>query len=116
MIIPGDPAQDARFRYRGPADRIYLTYDDGPVPDITPKLLDYLARLGVPATFFLNGESIHPNAVALVERMVKEGHSIGNHGYNHRSDLSHPEFDKMAGWLGENCAGQTKLARPSCGT
>jgi len=114
MIIPGNP-QDARFRCLGPTDDIYLTFDDGPVAEITATLLDQLARLKIPATFFLNGESIHPGARELVERMRKEGHSIANHGYNHRRDTLDPEFAKMDSWLLESCKIQTRLIRPPFG-
>ncbi|MEO8700588.1 MAG: polysaccharide deacetylase family protein [Kofleriaceae bacterium] len=64
-------------------DRIALTFDDGPDPDRTPALLDALAELGVKATFFVLGKQVdaHPELVA---RMVREGHELGNHTYNHR--------------------------------
>ncbi len=61
----------------------YLTFDDGPEPDYTPHLLDLLAEHRVHASFFLIGKKIeqYPD---LVERMVAEGHMIGNHSYSHR--------------------------------
>lgn len=69
----------------GPRDapRIALTFDDGPDPAHTPALLDALAELRVPATFFVVGRAVeaHP---ALCARMVREGHEIGNHTYSHR--------------------------------
>lgn len=68
--------QDASLRY--------LSFDDGPEPAHTPKLLDTLAKHGVKATFFLVGEKIeqHPE---IVRRIVAEGHAIGNHSYSHWS-------------------------------
>ncbi|MEX1827178.1 polysaccharide deacetylase family protein [Luteibacter sp. CQ10] len=62
----------------------YLTFDDGPEPEHTPELLDVLARHGVKASFFLVGEKIeaHPE---IVERIVAEGHMVGNHSYSHWS-------------------------------
>lgn len=62
----------------------YLSFDDGPEPEHTPKLLDVLARHGVKASFFLVGEKIeqYPEIVA---RIVDEGHMIGNHSYSHWS-------------------------------
>jgi peptidoglycan-N-acetylglucosamine deacetylase len=62
----------------------YLSFDDGPEPAHTPKLLDVLARHGVKASFFLVGEKIeqHPEIVA---RIVADGHMIGNHSYSHWS-------------------------------
>ena len=60
-----------------------LTFDDGPSPDTTPRILDTLRREGVRATFFVLGKHAerHPE---LVERIVREGHELGNHGYDHR--------------------------------
>ncbi|HUS30125.1 MAG TPA: polysaccharide deacetylase family protein [Kofleriaceae bacterium] len=69
----------------GPRDkrRIALTFDDGPDPLRTPALLDALAALDVPATFFLVGRAVdaHPELAA---RIAREGHEIGNHTYSHR--------------------------------
>src|SRR5215470_4883360 len=63
--------------------RIALTFDDGPHPIHTPALLDALAELGAPATFFLVGRGVeaHPELVA---RIASEGHELGNHTYAHR--------------------------------
>ena len=62
--------------------RAALTFDDGPHPVYTPKLLDGLKERGVKATFFLIGKNI-VGREAIVERMSKEGHLIGNHTYDH---------------------------------
>lgn len=61
---------------------MYLTFDDGPIPEVTPKVLDILDRYGIKATFFMVGENIdkHPE---VFEQVVKAGHSVGNHTYNH---------------------------------
>jgi peptidoglycan-N-acetylglucosamine deacetylase len=68
----GDPSSDV----------VALTYDDGPDPDSTPALLDYLESRGVRATFFCVGRKVteHP---ALVERIKAEGHLVGNHSEHH---------------------------------
>lgn len=62
--------------------KIALTFDDGPHPVYTPKLLDGLKERGVHATFFLIGKNIVGNE-DIVRRMREEGHLIGNHTYNH---------------------------------
>ncbi|QWT21709.1 polysaccharide deacetylase family protein [Bacillus sp. NP157] len=64
--------------------RCYLSFDDGPEPGHTPKLLDVLARHGVKASFFLVGEKIEQYP-EIVQRIVAEGHMIGNHSYSHWS-------------------------------
>jgi len=69
----------------GPRDRrvVALTFDDGPDPIRTPALLDALAELDVPATFFLVGDIVDANA-DVVRRIAREGHELGNHTYSHR--------------------------------
>ncbi len=73
-----------RFLVRGPADSagVALTFDDGPDPEITPRLLDRLGEHDVRATFFVVGQHAerHP---ALVRRMVQEGHAVGHHSWSH---------------------------------
>lgn len=61
---------------------VWLTFDDGPKPGTTPKVLDVLAAHGITAVFFLIGKqaALHPE---LVKRIAREGHRIGNHTYNH---------------------------------
>ena len=61
---------------------IALTFDDGPHPEHTPRLLDVLAAAGAKGTFFVIGEQTlrHPK---LVRRMADEGHEIGNHTWTH---------------------------------
>ncbi len=62
--------------------KIALTFDDGPSPDWTPKILDILKEKGVHATFFIIGENgaAHPR---LVQRILAEGHDLGNHTFTH---------------------------------
>jgi peptidoglycan-N-acetylglucosamine deacetylase len=73
-----------------------LTFDDGPDPAYTPRLLDILARHGAKATFFMLGSRAaqHPDLVA---RVAREGHEIGNHSWDHPSlaNLSGAEFDRQ---------------------
>lgn len=58
-----------------------LTFDDGPSPN-TPHLLDMLSEYGIPATFFLLGKQAE-RYPALVQRILAEGHEVGNHSYSH---------------------------------
>ncbi|MBP3738204.1 MAG: polysaccharide deacetylase family protein [Muribaculaceae bacterium] len=61
---------------------VYITFDDGPIPEVTPWVLDTLDRYGVKATFFCVGENVerHPE---LFEEIKRRGHSVGNHTMNH---------------------------------
>jgi peptidoglycan/xylan/chitin deacetylase (PgdA/CDA1 family) len=72
------------YLLRGPRDSraVCLTFDDGPHPEHTPRLLDALGRAGVPATFFVVGQEAerYPD---LVRRMVAEGHVVGHHTFTH---------------------------------
>lgn len=65
-----------------PRPRVALTFDDGPHPVYTKKLLDGLKERGIHATFFVVGENISGNE-ELIRRMADEGHVIGNHTYDH---------------------------------
>jgi len=72
------------WRGRGSEYRAALTFDDGPDPAHTPRVLDILARERVPATFFLIGRRA-ARAPELARRIVDEGHDLGNHTWSHRS-------------------------------
>lgn len=61
---------------------VYLTFDDGPTPGVTEKLMDILKEYDVKATFFVVGKEI-PQREAILRRMYEEGHGIGLHTYSH---------------------------------
>lgn len=61
---------------------VYLTFDDGPIPEVTPWVLDLLDRYNVKATFFLVGDNVRRNP-QLLEEIKRRGHSWGNHTMNH---------------------------------
>ena len=78
----------ALWRMDAAEHSVYLTFDDGPIPESTPFILDTLKEHGVKATFFVVGENVkrYPD---LFRRIISEGHSIGNHTYNHMGSLKH---------------------------
>lgn len=79
---------NALWRMDKKAHAVYLTFDDGPVPESTPFILDTLAQYNVKATFFMVGENVlryHD----LYNRIVEEGHQVGNHTFNHMGSLKH---------------------------
>lgn len=61
---------------------IYLTFDDGPIPEVTPWVLDTLQDYNANATFFCLGANAFKHS-AILQRIRKEGHSIGNHTMHH---------------------------------
>ena len=78
---------------------IYLTFDDGPDPDFTPRVLDVLGEAQMHATFFVIGTQAH-RWPELVRRAAQEGHAIANHSFSHR----HP-------WLMSTRAARTEVRR-----
>jgi len=70
------------WRIRTEKKEIYLTFDDGPVPDFTPWVLDTLKKFDAKATFFCVGENIekYPH---IYQQIITDNHSIGNHTFNH---------------------------------
>ena len=67
---------------------VYLTFDDGPIPESTPIILEILRKYNVKATFFMVGENVlrHHD---LYNQIVKEGHQVGNHTFNHIGAFKH---------------------------
>lgn len=61
---------------------VYLTFDDGPIPEITPWVLDLLDKYEIKATFFLVGDNVrkHPEEFKMI---LERGHRVGNHTFNH---------------------------------
>lgn len=64
------------------ANKIFLTFDDGPTPEITEWVLDELRKHNIKATFFCIGKNIETYAAIFV-KIINEGHAIGNHTYSH---------------------------------
>ena len=87
--------QDHLFKNTYPSDgekMVFLTFDDGPSLDNTPKVLDILKEYGVKATFFVLGTNLD-NGVEyenLLKRTLEEGHAIANHGYSHNYSYLYP--------------------------
>lgn len=71
-----------RIKRGGGRRAVYLTFDDGPVPEVTPWVLDTLDRYGIKATFFLVGDNVARNP-GLFEEIKRRGHSWGNHTMHH---------------------------------
>jgi len=64
------------------SNTLFLTFDDGPDPEITPWILDYLKTKNIKATFFCVGQNILDEP-EIFQRIISEGHHVGNHTFNH---------------------------------
>ncbi len=100
---------------------VYLTFDDGPHPPETERVLDVLRERGARATFFLIGSKVSGNE-AVLRRMLEEGHALGLHTYSHAGTFPLLSFDKMLADVNEgnraveSVAGkQISLFRPPFG-
>ena len=73
---------------------VYLTFDDGPIPNITPWVLDLLDKYNIKATFFLVGDNVrkHPEEFKMI---VERGHRVGNHTFNHISGLKYLSYNYL---------------------
>lgn len=71
-------------------NEVYLTFDDGPHQTITPFVLDVLKEYNASATFFCIGKNVreHPT---IYQRLISEGHKVGNHTYNHSNGWKTPD-------------------------
>ncbi len=100
-----------RWATRAPA--VALTLDDGPHERYTAPVLDLLASQGIRATFFVLGKSVEARP-ELLQRMLREGHEIGNHGYDHRTEGLPAQILRTEALLAKYAV-KTKLFRPPYG-
>lgn len=93
---------------------VYLTFDDGPIPEVTPWVLDTLDKYGIKATFFMVGDNArrHP---WLVDEIKKRGHSYGNHTMNHLQGLKTTTLRYMRNITEANKYIDSSLFRPPHG-
>lgn len=82
-----------RIKHKG-KKVVYLTFDDGPVPEVTPWVLDTLDSFGVKATFFLVGDNVR-RSPELFEEIKRRGHSWGNHTMHHLQGMKVTTFRYM---------------------
>ena len=78
----------ATWRMNKHEHAVYLTFDDGPIPEATPFALDVLKEHNIKATFFMVGDNVRKHPL-IYERVKAEGHQIGNHTFNHISGFKH---------------------------
>jgi peptidoglycan/xylan/chitin deacetylase (PgdA/CDA1 family) len=95
--------------------KVYLTFDDGPIPDVTEWVIDHLKTYSIKATFFCVGDNItkYPH---IYKRLIDDGHSIGNHTFNHLKGFytnNETYFDNVAKC--NDLLNGSKLFRPPYG-
>ena len=105
LVWKGDPSGNA----------VYLTFDDGPTPGVTEKVLDVLDRFDAGATFFCVGGNVHKHPDLFAET-VKRGHAVGNHTWNHMNGRDFSDFSYFKNVL--ECAKvvPSSLFRPPYGS
>jgi len=108
------------WRIRTDKKEIFLTFDDGPVPDFTPWVLKTLRKYKAKATFFCVGENIekHPK---IYKKIIRQGHAVGNHTFNHLQGWKTPTQKyvkntiKAEAYLAGQASSGSKLFRPPHG-
>lgn len=93
---------------------VYLTFDDGPIPEVTPWVLDTLDHYGIRATFFMVGDNVarHPE---LLEEVRRRGHSVGNHTMHHLQGMKVSSYRYMHDITEANDFIDSPLFRPPHG-
>lgn len=93
---------------------VYLTFDDGPIPEVTPWVLDVLDKYKIKATFFMVGDNVskHPEEYRMV---VERGHRIGNHTHNHLKGFKLRTMHYLSNIDRADCHLKTNLFRPPHG-
>ena len=104
----------AHWRMNTSEKAVYLTFDDGPIPEVTPWVLDVLDRFQIKATFFMVGDNVrkHPDEYKMV---VERGHRIGNHTFNHLKGFEEGSERYIANIDKADCYLSTDLFRPPHG-
>jgi len=100
--------------------KIYLTFDDGPVPGITDYVLEMLDKRDMKATFFMVGDNIQKNP-SLAREVLERGHQVGNHTYHHvngyrtSEEVYVQDMEKCQEMIGEHLGFKANLFRPPYG-
>lgn len=93
---------------------VYLTFDDGPIPEATPFILDVLRTEGVKATFFCVGDNVRKYP-ELFQQILDDGHGVGNHTHNHIGGLRHTIKEYSYNVEKANAYIHSRLMRPPHG-
>jgi len=104
----------AIWRFPEESKTVYLTFDDGPIPEVTPWVLELLRENDIKATFFAVGENVfrHPD---IFVQVLEEGHAVGNHTYHHLQGLKSDNKTYFEDIHNANRLIRTNLFRPPHG-
>ncbi len=94
--------------------KVYLTFDDGPTPEITDWVLDVLAKYKAKASFFVIGKNVEEQA-DIYQRIIDQGHTVGNHTQNHKNGWKTPVADYLENVRLCEKHVESKLFRPPYG-
>jgi len=94
--------------------KVYLTFDDGPTPGVTPWVLDQLKQFNAKATFFCLGKNVQQQPI-IYQRILNEGHAVGNHTHNHRRGWTTKSKDYLDNIQTASQYIRSKLFRPPYG-
>ena len=104
----------AIFRMNPQEKAVYLTFDDGPIPEVTPWVLELLKKNDIKATFFMVGDNIRKYP-EIYQMVVDAGHRLGNHTFHHLRGFEHSVNSYMADVTLANETMQTDIFRPPHG-
>lgn len=106
--------KDALWRKNEGKRIVFLTFDDGPIPDVTPWVLDTLEHYEIKATFFVVGDNVRKYP-EVYQKVVQAGHKVGNHTYNHLRAWEWSTAAYIANVEQNNALVQSHLFRPPYG-
>lgn len=101
-------------RVKGVGKVVYITFDDGPTPDVTEQILEVLDKYSVKASFFCCGQNADANP-ELLKKIADEGHTIGYHSYSHKDIMKTKPSEWLADVERKSAVSDTKLFRPPYG-
>ena len=101
-------------RVKGVGKIVYITFDDGPTPDVTEQILEVLDKYSVKASFFCCGQNADANP-ELLKKIADEGHTIGYHSYSHKDILKTKPSEWLADVERKSALSDVKLFRPPYG-
>lgn len=102
------------WRVKTKSKLIYLTFDDGPVPEVTPQVLDILDEYGWKATFFCVGDNVRKYP-EVYQEVLRRGHRVGNHSFNHIRGYRYPVEDYVDNVKKASVYIESRLFRPPHG-